>query len=71
MPALKPTAFAAKILWIGRVDDRDASLASTSLDAVDITFAGIEGEAHGGLMRPSCSRVSAQHPRGTEIRNCR
>lgn len=34
-------------------------------------FAGPEGEAHGGLTRPSCSRVLAQYQRGTTIRNTR
>jgi hypothetical protein len=29
------------------------------------------GEAHGGLTRPSCSRVLGQYPRNTEIRNTR
>ncbi len=35
------------------------------------SFAGPKGEAHGGATRPACSRVSAQHPRGTTIRNVR
>lgn len=34
-------------------------------------FAGVEGEVHAGLKRPSCSRVTGQYPRGTEIRNVR
>ena len=34
-------------------------------------FAGAEGEVHGGLTRPACSRVSAQYARDTEIRNVR
>ncbi|MEM9438640.1 MAG: sulfurase [Pseudomonadota bacterium] len=71
MPALKPTHFEAEVLWIGRVADRDASLASEPLEAAEITFAGIAGEAHGGLTRASCSRVKSQHERGTEIRNTR
>jgi MOSC domain-containing protein YiiM len=29
------------------------------------------GEDHGGLTRPSCSRVVAQYPKGTTIRNTR
>ena len=28
-----------------------------------------EREAHGGLVRPSCSRVISEYPKGTEIRN--
>lgn len=71
MPALAPTAITGKIVWIGYVPDRDAALASTSLQEAHLTFAGIPGEAHGGLTRPSCSRVVSQHPRGTEIRNTR
>ncbi|KPQ20940.1 MAG: MOSC domain-containing protein [Rhodobacteraceae bacterium HLUCCA24] len=71
MPALKPTGFHATIRRIGRVTDRDASLRAETLTEARLTFAGIAGEAHGGMTRPSCSRVTAQHPRGTEIRNVR
>ncbi|MEM8593058.1 MAG: sulfurase [Pseudomonadota bacterium] len=71
MPALKPTDFSATVLWIGRVPDREASLASEALELAEITFAGIAGEDHGGLTRASCSRVKSQHPRGTTIRNTR
>lgn len=71
MPALKPTDFTGTVRYIGRVADRDATLASEPLEAVEITFAGIAGEEHGGLTRPSCSRVKSQHPKGTEIRNTR
>lgn len=71
MPALRPTDFTARVTWLGRVTDRDASLRAEALEAVTLTFAGIAGEAHGGLTRASCSRVTAQHPRGTEIRNVR
>lgn len=71
MPALKPTGFCGTVTWIGRVADRGAALAAESLERADLTFAGIAGESHGGLTRPSCSRVVAQHPKGTEIRNVR
>jgi len=71
MPSLIPTEFAARVVWLGRVPDRDVSLAAEPLDAVDLSYAGIAGEAHGGVTRPSCSRVVAQHPKGTEIRNVR
>ena len=36
-----------------------------------LTFAGADGEFHAGETRPSCSRVTAQHPKGTTIRNVR
>lgn len=71
MPALKPTAFTARILWLGLVADRKAQLASQPVERMRLTFAGPEGEAHGGLTRPSCSRVVAQYPKGTTIRNTR
>ncbi|MEM1236108.1 MAG: sulfurase [Pseudomonadota bacterium] len=71
MPALKPTEFSAEVVWIGYVPDRNASLASQAVETAEITFAGIDGEAHGGITRASCSRVKSQHPRGTEIRNVR
>lgn len=71
MPALLPTEFVAKIVWLGRVSDRDASLRSEPLQEVQATFAGVAGEEHAGLTRPSCSRVLSQYPRDTEIRNVR
>ena len=51
--------------------DRDAALSSVAVPQAQLTYAGIPGEAHGGLTRPSCSRVISQHPRGTDIRNVR
>lgn len=71
MPALKPTAFTADIIWLGVVDDRPSSLRARPLQAMDLTFAGLAGEEHAGRTRPSCSRVISQHPRGTEIANTR
>lgn len=71
MPALKATEFAARIQWIGRVPDRDATLQSEPLSRAQLDWGGIVGEAHGGITRPSCSRVAALHRRGTEIRNTR
>ena len=71
MSALKPTQFIGRITWLGRVADRDAALESQSLTTLAATFAGPDGEAHGGLTRPSCSRVLGQYPRNTEIRNTR
>ncbi|MFU8777812.1 MAG: MOSC domain-containing protein [Roseovarius sp.] len=71
MPALMPTEYHGRITWLGRVAQRDQTLEAESLDAVDVTFAGVAGEEHAGLTRPSCSRVVSQHPKGTEIRNAR
>jgi hypothetical protein len=71
MPALKPTGFYGTITWLGRVANRAAALESVSVSELHAGFDGPEGEAHGGLTRPSCSRVAALYPRDTEIRNTR
>lgn len=71
MPALTPTDITGEIVWIGHVPDRDASLRSASAQRAQLTYAGIPNEVHGGLTRPSCSRVLSQYSRGTEIRNVR
>ena len=71
MPALKKTTFTGVVRFIGYVADNDASLRSVSLEAAELSFDGIAGECHGGATRPSCVRVSAQYPKGTEIRNVR
>lgn len=71
MPALKKTSYQGRIVWLGRVPDRAAALASVATEEVTVLFSGIECEDHGGLTRPSCSRVVSQYPKGTEIRNTR
>ncbi|MCU0911801.1 MAG: sulfurase [Rhodobacteraceae bacterium] len=71
MAALTETLHVGEIVWLGRVFDRGASLRATAVERLRLGFAGPEGEAHGGLTRPACSRVAALHPRGTEIRNVR
>jgi hypothetical protein len=71
MPALKATGLEAHVTWLGRVLDRDAQRASAAVPSLHLTFAGPEGEAHGGLTRPSCSRLMGLYPRGTVIRNTR
>lgn len=71
MSVLKPTQFVGQITWLGIVADRAAALESAPRQSLRAGFAGPEGEAHGGLTRPSCSRVLAQYPRDTEIRNTR
>jgi hypothetical protein len=71
MPALMPTNFYATITWLGLVGDREAALESRAVDQITALFSGPVGEAHGGLTRPSDSRVLAQYKRGTPIRNTR
>lgn len=71
MPALRPTDIHGTVTWLGVVPSRDAALASQPRETLTLGFAGPEGEDHGGLTRPSCSRVTSQHPKGTEIANVR
>ena len=71
MPVLKPTDFVGRIVWLGLVRDRSAQLEAEAVAELTATFAGPVGEDHGGLTRPSCSRVVAQYPKGTTIRNTR
>lgn len=71
MPALIPTDYHATITWLGKTPDRVDTLTSQSCASVTLGFEGIMGEARSGLTRPSCPRVTSQHPLGTEIRNAR
>jgi MOSC domain-containing protein YiiM len=72
MPALKPTPWTAVITWLGRVESPDRTeLRAAPAERLELSFAGLAGSVHAGQTRPSCSRVTAQHPKGTEIRNTR
>ncbi len=72
MPALVPTEHSAKVTWLGRVPHRDRkAVDGMAVEAMPLDFGGMEGEFHAGLTRPSCGRVTSQHPKGTEIANVR
>lgn len=71
MPALMVTDYTCTVVYLGCVKNRKERLASHSLDEAFASFAGFEGEDHGGLTRSACSRVLDQYPSGTEIRNVR
>ncbi|MCI5108981.1 MAG: MOSC domain-containing protein [Marivita sp.] len=71
MPALKPTDFYATVRWIGRVPLEGDSIVAIPQDHMDLSFDGPVGERHAGRTRPSCSRVTTQYTRGTEIANVR
>ena len=68
---LKPTKVFGRVDAVLINPDRDQTLASQRVDKVRATFAGFEGDAHGGLTRGACSRVTLQYKRGSEIRNTR
>lgn len=72
MPALKPTDYTAEVVWLGvsPLPEDQGSLRSEARDKLELTFDGVSGEGrHAGRTRASCVRVSAQHPKGTEIIN--
>ncbi len=73
MPALLPTAFVGTVVWLGAQPGPVENLVirAVPLQEMPLSFAGFSGESHAGLTRPACSRVKAQHPRNTEIRNVR
>jgi hypothetical protein len=73
MPALIPTDFSGRITWLGtqRRPVEKLEIFGEPVTEMPLTFAGYADEVHAGLTRPSCSRVLAQHPRATEIRNVR
>ena len=69
MPALLPTTYFAEILWLGRVADMQRNeLMAVPESELWLSFDGLVG-AHSGETRASCSRVTAQYPKGTVIRN--
>lgn len=69
---LTPTGLYATVAFLGVVRDRAVTLCSEPMAEAEATWEGFAGECHGGLTRPSCSRVLRQYPvRGTEIRNTR
>lgn len=70
MAALKPTQYQGEVVWLGRVTT-EGQLVSTPVEDLDFTFDGPVGELHAGRTRASCSRVTDQHARGTEIANVR
>ena len=73
MPALIPTKHTGIITWLGHQPDPVENLIIRALPLTEMAlgFGGYAGESHAGLTRPSCTRVKAQYPRGTEIRNVR
>lgn len=73
MPTLVPSAYSAKVVWLGYqpVPVEQLVITSVPVSEMALSFAGFDGEVHAGETRPSCSRVLKQHPRGTTIRNVR
>jgi len=72
MSILKPTQLTGRVEALLLNPSREDQLESFDRRELVATYAGLDGETHAGLTRPSCSRVLKQYPkRGTEIRNTR
>lgn len=74
MAALRQDKSTARVVWTGRMVvpvGADLVIHGVATEAMRLGFAGPEDEVHAGLTRPSCGRVLALHPRGTEIANAR
>ena len=71
MPVLKPTRFIGRISWLGGVRSAEGPLWAEPADEMFASFAGMAGEIHHGITAPSCVRMTAQYPQGTEVRNTR
>ena len=67
----------SKASFTGRVEmllvnpDRHSGLEKGEVAEINLLFAGIAGDCHGGLTRKSDSRMLKQFPRGTEVKNAR
>lgn len=58
-----------EVILVNSTPDED--LSSSRISSVDVSYAGLQGESHSGLVRSSCVRVRHQYTPGTEIRNTR
>jgi hypothetical protein len=74
MPVLAPTDHLGTVTWLGRMAravEADLIIHGEAVAEMPLTLAGLEGEVHAGLTRPSCSRVRNLYPRYTAIANAR
>lgn len=51
--------------------NHDNNITTVSINPVEVSFAGFDGDSHTGLTRQSCVRVRNQYKAGTVIRNTR
>jgi hypothetical protein len=66
---LKNLEARTEVILVNSTPDED--LSSSRVASVEVSYAGLQGESHSGLVRSSCVRVRHQYPQGTEIRNTR
>ncbi len=68
---LTKAAFTGRATQLLASADRGAGLEKSAVATLELSFAGIKGDVHGGLTRKSDSRTLKQYPRNTLIRNVR
>ncbi len=66
---LKTLEARTELILVNTTPDED--LSSSRIPSVRVSYEGLEGESHSGLVRSSCVRVRHQYSQGTEIRNTR
>ncbi|MCP4391092.1 MAG: MOSC domain-containing protein [Gammaproteobacteria bacterium] len=66
---LKKLDARTELILVNSTPDKD--LSSSRIPSVEVSYRGLQGESHSGLVRSSCVRVRHQYPQGTEIRNTR
>lgn len=71
MTILHPTAIRGHVEAVLVNPDRALGLEKAEVPEVRATFAGFEGDCHGGLTRPADVRVRRQYEKDTPIRNTR
>lgn len=71
MTILHPTAIRGRVEAVLVNPDRALGLEKSAVPEVRASFAGFEGDCHGGLTRPSDVRTRRQYEKDTPIRNTR
>ncbi len=66
---LKQLDARVEVILVNSTPDED--LSSSRIQSVDVSYEGLEGEFHSGLVRKSCVRVRNLYGEGAEIRNTR
>lgn len=71
MPLMTKARSVGKVEMLLLAPDRAAGLEKAATGSLNLTFNGIEGDCHSGLLRASDSRTLQQYKRDTPIRNVR
>ena len=71
MSIFTQTGYHGRLIWIGNVTDRQATIKSYPVQSGKLDFGGLVGDSHYGTTRPACVRVEDLYPENTPIRNVR